>query len=73
LDRGANTEAADTLGRTPLWWAANGGHEAIVELLLDTGKVDVNARDTEYGETPLWWAAQGEHTAVVELLRHYPC
>ncbi|KAF9772370.1 hypothetical protein IL306_009926 [Fusarium sp. DS 682] len=37
-------------------------------LLLDTGKVDVDATDTEYGRTPLLWAAEKGHEAVVKLL-----
>ncbi|KAI9765965.1 MAG: hypothetical protein M1840_006972, partial [Geoglossum simile] len=44
------------------------GHEAVVERLLATGKVDVNSKDDEYGQTPLSWAARGGHEAVVKLL-----
>jgi ankyrin repeat protein len=44
------------------------GHEAVVKLLLATGKVDVNSKDTEYGRTPLSWAAERGHEAVVKLL-----
>jgi ankyrin repeat protein len=38
---------------TLLSWVAEKGHEAVVKLLLDTGKVDVDAKDSEYGRTPL--------------------
>ncbi|CZR58258.1 uncharacterized protein PAC_08149 [Phialocephala subalpina] len=58
---------AAVYGQTPLWWAAQKGHEAVVKLLLDTGKVDVDAKD-EDGSTPLSWAARNGHEAVVRLL-----
>jgi ankyrin repeat domain-containing protein 50 len=44
------------------------GHEAVVGLLLETGKVDVDSKDMEYGQTPLSWAAERGHEAVVKLL-----
>ena len=53
--------------RSLLSWAAQRGHEAIVKLLLETGKVDVNSRGT-LGQTPLSWAAERGHEAVVKLL-----
>ena len=68
LKNGYNPDLQDSYGRTPLSWAARGGHEAVVKLLLETGKVDVESKD-EYGQTPLSLAAEGEHEAVVELLR----
>jgi ankyrin repeat protein len=39
----------------------------VAKLLLDTGKVDVDAKD-EDGSTPLSWAAGLGHEAVVKLL-----
>ncbi|KAI0147300.1 hypothetical protein GGR57DRAFT_258771 [Xylariaceae sp. FL1272] len=42
-----NADARDSGGQTPLSWAAERGHEAVVKLLLATGKVDADARDTD--------------------------
>jgi ankyrin repeat protein len=53
--------------RTPLSWAAEYGHESVVKLLLETGKVDVDSKDN-YGQTPLSWAAENGHESVVKLL-----
>ena len=44
------------------------GHEAVVKLLLATGQVDVDSKDTIYNRTPLSWAAENGHEAVVKLL-----
>lgn len=55
-------------GRTPLSWAAGGGHEAVVKLLLETGKVNINSKSKD-GRTPLSWAAENGHEAIVKLLR----
>ena len=62
-----NIETKDeTFGRTPLSYAAQGGHEAIVQQLLARG-ADIEAKD-RFGQTPLSFAAQGGHEAVVQQL-----
>ena len=48
--------------------ASGAGHFEVVERLLATGKVDVNAKDN-FGQTPLSRAAGNGHKAVVRLLR----
>jgi ankyrin repeat protein len=40
----------------------------VVKMLLDTGKADVEAKDTQYGQTPLSLAAENGHKAVVKML-----
>lgn len=56
----------DDDGRTPLSWAAQSGHDAVVKLLLDKG-TELETKDS-YDQTPLSWAAQSGHDAVVKLL-----
>jgi ankyrin repeat protein/DNA replication protein DnaC len=62
-----DTSAVDEYGRALLSRAAERGHESIVKLLLDSGKVDTDSKD-EFGQTPLSWAAARGHEAVVKLL-----
>jgi ankyrin repeat protein len=35
LEKGAELESKDKYGQTPLSWAAERGHEAVVKLLLE--------------------------------------
>ena len=66
LENGAELEKEDKNGQTPLSWAAENGHEAIVKLLLKNG-AEVEKEDIN-GRKPLWWAAGNGHKAVVQLL-----
>jgi ankyrin repeat protein len=66
-DAGAVADSNDSNGQTPLSQAARHGHEAVVRLLLETGKVDVNSKD-KADRTPLMQAVGYGHEAVVKLL-----
>lgn len=66
LEMGANVQANDKNGRTPLWWAAAKGNETMVQLLLEK-RADVEATDS-ISLTPLSSAAAEGHEAVVRLL-----
>ena len=67
LERGAELEAKDNSGQTPLVWAARNGHEAVVKLLLERG-AKLEAKDNDSSLTPLEWAVKNGHEAVVKLL-----
>ncbi len=51
LDRGADPQAQDDLGKNALFYAAQNGHTDTLKLLLSKG-VNINSRDKR-GETPL--------------------
>lgn len=54
--------------RTPLSWAAGDGREMVVQLLLSTGQVEIDAKDWWFGRTALSWAAANGRETVVQLL-----
>ena len=57
----------DSAGIAPLAWAARGGQEQAVELLLGLEAVDPNKPDND-GNTPLWWVAVKGHRSVAKQL-----
>ena len=78
LELGADVDKVARNGATPLHWAAQAGHGAVVEVLL-ASKADVNAVTNTWktdavfgansGQTPLHWAAAaGQGEVVAELL-----
>lgn len=65
LKTGADVNAPDAHGRTPLSWAAQYGQEEIVRLFLEVQEAKPNFLD-EFGRSPLSWAAQYGHDTVVK-------
>ena len=68
VERHNNLEQMDDSDRTPLSWAAEYGHEYIVQMLVERDDVYINSKDSKLGRTPLSWAADRGHGAVVRLL-----
>jgi outer membrane protein assembly factor BamB len=67
LDSGVPVDAPTRYGATPLFYAAERGHLAIVRLLVARG-ASVHVEDTFYGVTPLASALGGGHLEVARYL-----
>ncbi|NKC11757.1 MAG: hypothetical protein GKR94_05995 [Gammaproteobacteria bacterium] len=66
VEEGAQVDALNTAGQTPLHIAALTGHSAAVEFLLEHG-ADVTARDND-GKTALDWAHWSASDEAIEEL-----
>ena len=68
LGAGADVDACDDSGITPLWNAAGPSpSKAAIRLLLEAG-ADPNAKDAQFGWTPLIRAVDAGNLDAVELL-----
>uniref|UniRef100_A0AAQ4QSN0 Euchromatic histone-lysine N-methyltransferase 2 n=1 Tax=Gasterosteus aculeatus aculeatus TaxID=481459 RepID=A0AAQ4QSN0_GASAC len=65
IQNGASVYHED--GYTGLHHAAKLGNLEIVNMLLETGQVDVNAQDSG-GWTPIIWSAEHKHVDVIKVL-----
>jgi Ankyrin repeats (3 copies) len=63
---GGNSEQSMAVDDRTLHWAAQNGHGAVVQMLLDRG-ADMEAKEG-HDRTPLHVAAQNGHGAVVQML-----
>ena len=69
LDRDEDlVHAKDENGWQPIHEGARGGHQSVVELLVEKG-ANINER-ANFGEggTPLWYAQQEGHSVIIDLL-----
>ena len=67
LDAGADVNAADKVGETPLHCATTGGRKEIAELLIVKG-ADVNKKTPISNETPLHYAPFSANRQITKLL-----
>jgi ankyrin repeat protein len=71
INKGANVNARNASGRTPLHFAANLIDDPDLAELMILHGADVNARESKYGVTPLALTVGRRNTRVAEVLRRH--
>lgn len=73
ISNGADPNAKDVSGATPLHWAAHTNRVSMAELLISKG-ADINTRSKRFlfwkGQTPLEIALDEKHEKMIDFLRH---
>lgn len=67
IEKGANVNARDSAGATPLFWAANAGASEVVTALLDAGAVP--GIKSNVGTTAAIAALEAGHSDIAAMLR----
>jgi len=65
--KGSDVNQRDSVGRTPLMWAAAGGREKVVKLLLQYRHTKLDKLETGSGRTAFSYAAEKGSEGVVRL------
>jgi ankyrin repeat protein len=70
IEKGGDITSKNNEGIDPLIAAASEGHDDCVKLLLETGKVDVNAVDKDGTTALMATAVRGHHKTLQLLISH---
>jgi len=74
ISKGADVNARDVAGYTPLHWAAQRNRIGLAELLISRG-ADINLKSKRFlfmkGKTPIEYLTNEEHKEMIEFLKKY--